>query len=238
MPQNYFVTGMPKTGKTTIVKRVVKDLQGRGLRVGGFLSPEKKQHGTRMGFEVEDIETGKTAMLASVKPPGPKVSKYHVKTRSFEGVALDTMKNVDMYDVYVIDEIGRMEIKSSKFMDLLEKVFQSGTPVIASVSSEYADDYKAYGEIMMLTPTNREAVYLDLINKTTESYVEKKPEKVEAFPAKKIRKARKKTKKKKAKKKKPRKKKKPKPPMEEEKPRKPEKEEKGFFGGLKDWLGI
>ena len=140
----------------------------------------------------------------------------------------------------IIDEIGRMEIKSSKFMDLLEKAFSSKTPVIASVSNEYADNYKAYGEIVMLTPTNREAVYLDLINKTTESYVEKKPEKEETFPAKKIRKPRKKTKKKKAKKKKkPRKKKeKPKPPMEEEKPKKPEKEEKGFFGGLKDWLGI
>lgn len=240
MPQNYFVTGMPKTGKTTIVKRVVKELQGRGLRVGGFLSPEKKQHGTRTGFEVEDIETGKTAMLASVKPPGPKVSKYHVKTRSFEGVALDTMKNIDMYDVYVIDEIGRMEIKSNKFMDLLEKAFSSKTPVIASVSNEYADNYKAYGEIMMLTSTNKEAVYLDLVNKTTESYVEKKPEKAETFPAKKIKKPRKKAKRKKAKKrKKPRKKReKPKPPMEEEKPKKPEKEGKGFLESIKDWLGF
>ena len=133
MPKNYFITGMPKTGKTTIIRRVVKDLQGRGLRIGGFLSPEKKEHGTRVAFEVEDIETGKTAILASVKPPGPKISKYYVKTKSFEGVALDTMKNIDMYDVYVIDEIGRMELKSTGFADLLEKIFKSKTPVIASV---------------------------------------------------------------------------------------------------------
>lgn len=184
MPRNYFITGMPKTGKTTVVKGVVARLQKRGLRVGGFTSPEKKEHGMRVGFDVKDIETGRTETLASIKPAGPKVSKYYVKTKSFESVALPTMKNVDMYDVYVIDEIGRMERKSSKFIDLLDKIFESHTPVIASVSNEFAGAYETTGEILTLTQTNREAVLLDLINKTTETYKKKKAKRAPAKPKK------------------------------------------------------
>lgn len=200
MPLNYFVTGMPKSGKTTVLKGVVKALKKKGLRVGGFLSPERKQHGTRVAFEIEDIETGRTAKLASVKPPGPKVSKYYVKVRQFESVALPTMKNIDMYDVYVIDEIGRMEMKSSSFMDMLEKAFKSPTPVIASVSNEFIDMYKVRGKAINISPTNREAVLLQLTKETTEVYKKKKPKRAKT-------KRKKKTKKKKTKRKKPAKKK-------------------------------
>ena len=255
MPQNFFITGMPKAGKTTMLRRIIDELKGRGLKVGGFITPEKKEHGTRSGFFVEDIETGKIAMLASTKPAGPKVSKYYVKTKPFESVSVSTMENVDMYDVFVIDEIGRMELKSGKFTDLLDKIFESPTPVIASIHRDFIDRYGIEGEVVILTVTNREAIFLDLVNKTTAAYVLKKPKKVfrpgkpkKAKEKKKPRKGRAKKvkpeKKEKAKKK-PRKKrakkrfKERKPPKRKEKPkpkRKPEK--KGILGSIRELIGI
>jgi len=224
MPQNFFVTGMPKSGKTTIIRKVVEELKRRGLRVGGFISPEETEHGTRKGFHVQDIETGKVATLASMDADGPRVSKYHVDIKSFESIAMPSMENVDMYDVFVVDEIGRMELKSRKFLGLLDKVFESPTPVIASLHRDYVERYGVQGEVMILTLTNREAVFLDLIKKTTDAYILKKPRK--AKPGKKVAKL----KPKKAGKKKPRKKAKPakraKPKEKKEKPKPAKKEKK------------
>lgn len=173
MPCNFFVTGMPKSGKTTILRKVVDELKGRGLKVGGFISPEETEHGTRTGFFVEDLETGKVATLASTDANGPKVSKYHVDIKSFESIAVPSMENVDMYDVFVIDEIGRMELKSQKFVALLDKVFESPVPVIASLNRDYVDQYTVHGDVVLLTQTNREAIFLDLINKVVAEYAGK-----------------------------------------------------------------
>jgi len=240
---NFFITGMPKTGKTTLLERLIEDLKKKGLKVGGVISPEEKEHGTREGFYVEDVDTGKRAPLASTKGNGPKVSKYFVKIKSFESVAVPSMKNVDTYDVFILDEIGRMELKSSKFVDLLDQIFESPTPVIASINQDYVERYGFSGETMILTKTNREAVYLELMNKATEEYVRKKGRKKAKKPkaAKAKKAAKKKIKKPKAKKKKekkPRKKKAAKKEKPKVKKEKPKAEKKGIFEKIADFLGI
>lgn len=254
MPQNFFVTGMPKSGKTTIIRKVVEELKKRGLRVGGFISPEETEHGTRKGFHVQDIETGKVATLASMDADGPRVSKYHVDIKSFESIAVPSMENVDVYDVFVVDEIGRMELKSRKFLDLLDKVFESPIPVIASLHRDYVERYGVQGEVMILTLTNREAVFLDLIKKTTDAYILKKPRK--AKPGKKAakpkpkragrkkarKKARPRKKAKPAKRARPKEKKEKPAPAKEEKKEKPEEEKpkkrRGIVHSVRDLIGF
>lgn len=173
MPRNIFITGLPKSGKTTLLQKLVDELKKRGKKVGGFITPAKIEHGTREGFYIEDIETGRTAQLASLSGGGPKVSKYAVRIKEFESVALPAMSKVDRYDVFVLDEIGRMEMKSRKFVEFLEKVFESKTLLIASISEDYAPIYGFQGEIILLTPTNREGVYLELLRKALETPVER-----------------------------------------------------------------
>jgi len=240
MPMNFFITGMPKTGKTTLLTRLVEDLRKKGLKVGGFVSPEEKEHGTREGFYVEDLETGKKALLASIKGNGPKISKYFVDIKSFESVALPSMKKVDSYDVFVLDEIGRMEMKSSKFVDLLDRIFESPTPVIASINQDYVEKYGFSGETLILTRTNREAVYMDLMNKATEEYVKKKGrKKPEKKPPKKAAKQKKAKVKKPAKPKaKPKPKRKVKKAKKVKKEKKPKPAKKGVLKKIADFLGI
>jgi|GEM_PF-233366 len=172
MPRNIFISGLPKSGKTTLLQKLVEELKKSGKKVGGFLSPASLEHGSREGFIVEDIETGKKAQLASLSSGGPKVGKYCVKVKEFESIAIPAMNKVDKYDVFVMDEIGRMEMKSKKFVNLLDKVFESKTLVIASISEEYAPTYGFQGEIFLLTQTNREAVYLELLRKAMETPAE------------------------------------------------------------------
>lgn len=188
MPQNYFITGLPKAGKTVLLRRLIKALKAQGLKVGGLISPEESHHGTRTGFYVKDIASGKIARLADVDADGPKVSKYHVDVKSFEGVAVPAMKAFGDYDVIVIDEVGPMELKSAKFSDLLDDILDSDTPLIASLHQEFASKFVVNGEVVLLAENNREAVYdelLESIKAIRKKSARKKPAKAAPAPAKK-----------------------------------------------------
>jgi len=186
MPQNFFVTGLPKSGKTTLLRRIIKDLKEMGLKVGGFISPEQTHNGARSGFYVEDIETGRIELLADKNVDGPKVSKYHVDIKSFESVSIPAMERFRRYDVMIIDEIGRMELKSARFSELLDRVLDSGTPLVASLHNDFIEKYGAYGNVLYLTGNNHEDVYDELLE-GIKSYRERRkaaPKKEEAKKAK------------------------------------------------------
>lgn len=228
MPQNYFVTGLPKSGKTTILEKIIEKLRERGLKVGGFLSPDKQEHGTRVAFYVQNIDNKRKRLLASVEGGGPKISKYHVKVKRFESVALPAMKRIEKYDVFVIDEIGRMEMRSKKFLDMLDEIFKSSVPVIASISQEYVDRYGIEGEVIMLTKMNREDVMFDLIEKTAGYRKRKK---------KKAKQKKKTTRKKTTRKKIPAKKRKKTREKAEKKPEQ-KKKRRGVLGKVREFLGF
>ncbi|MFN7991205.1 MAG: nucleoside-triphosphatase [Candidatus Micrarchaeia archaeon] len=211
MPQNYFITGQPKAGKTTLLKDLVKELKSDGLKVGGFISPEERHSGTRTAFQVMDIDSGKKAGLADVKGDGPKVSKYHVDVKSFESIAVPSMERFESYDVFVIDEIGAMEMKSSRFSKLLDRILESETPLIATLNDQFVDIFGGSGEVVALDEDNRQAVYLRLLRKAKESIKRKPAPKEEKKEAPK--------KAKKAVKEKPVKKVKEKPPAKEAQPK-------------------
>lgn len=175
MPQNYFITGQPKAGKTTMLKELVAELKKSGLSVGGFVSPEERHHGTRTAFQVMDVDSGKKANLASVDGDGPKVSKYYVNVKSFESIAVPSMERCDSYDVFVIDEIGVMEMKSSRFARLLDRILESDTPLIATLHEHFIDTFGGSGEVLDLDKENRGQVYQRLLRHAKRSITKKPP---------------------------------------------------------------
>jgi nucleoside-triphosphatase len=203
MPNNYFVTGSPKSGKTTLLHRVVERLKKKKLNVVGIISPEQKSHGTRTGFYVMDVKTRAVGRLAAPGITGPKVSKYGVDIRSFENIALNALKDAEKADIVVIDEIGPMEMKSMKFADRLEELLDHHVHLIATLHNAYANQFAIYGRILWLDETNRESITVRLLRKLDEEEAEEKkkpgrrdtqirivkrivkPEKKKAAPAKK-----------------------------------------------------
>lgn len=247
MPQNYFVTGLPKSGKTTILWKLVKELKKEGLKVGGFLSPDEKHHGSRTAFHVIDVESGNEGILADVHGDGPKVSKYHVNLKGFERIAVPCMKNCKKYDVFFIDEIGSMEMKSTKFGRTLDDVLDANVPLIASINDRYLPKFRHLGEVVEVNLGNREIVHGKLLEAA--KTLKKKPARRKKISKKKMRKSVKK------KPSKPRRKKAAKKPRKEKKmpeekkmekkpgPKMTEKEErprkkKGIVGKIKGMFGL
>ncbi len=129
---NILVTGAPRTGKTTLVKSVVEEL---GRKVVGFITEEVLEQGRRIGFKIKTF-SGLESMLASVNERQANVfiGKYGVFIDNLESILRtleEELKN-SVYDLIVVDEIGKMELASKIFRDFIIKCLDSGR-VLASI---------------------------------------------------------------------------------------------------------
>eukprot|EP00826_Nyctotherus_ovalis_P047738 TRINITY_DN5534_c0_g1_i6.p1 TRINITY_DN5534_c0_g1~~TRINITY_DN5534_c0_g1_i6.p1 ORF type:complete len:163 (-),score=46.52 TRINITY_DN5534_c0_g1_i6:14-502(-) len=136
--RNILLTGNPGVGKTTAIKKVVEHLKGRAA-VGGFYTEEERSEaGVRTGFVVKTL-AGSEGLMASVKPgKGPKVGKYIVDIKSIDDVAVMSIREaIKKKEVIILDEIGKMELCSVKFKEVLAEALNTGkvigTPMYLSL---------------------------------------------------------------------------------------------------------
>jgi nucleoside-triphosphatase len=154
------VEGRPGSGKTTIAARLVELLRERGVEVRGFVSHELREHGRRVGFEVEMVD-GERATLAHVSLDGPpRVGKYGVNLEAFERVALPSLAKPPPHSVVVIDEIGKMELASKRFREAVSRLLDSSVDLVATVHvfrHPFTDELKRRPDVerVRITQANR-----------------------------------------------------------------------------------
>ncbi len=134
-------TGNPGVGKTTVLMKVVNALKERGIHVGGMISREAREGGTRVGFEILDFSSGRGGWLAHVhRKSGPQVGKYRVNMEDLNAVGTRAVTEaVEKCDVIAIDEIGPMELFSERFKEAVGKALESRKLVIAVIHWKVAD---------------------------------------------------------------------------------------------------
>ncbi len=111
-------------GKTTLVMKVADYVRKRGVRVWGFITMEVREGGSRIGFKIIDLTSGREAWLAHISmfKGGPKVGRYNVNLKAMEEIAIPLLKNVPNGVLFVIDEIGKMELLHPEFLKTLDEV--------------------------------------------------------------------------------------------------------------------
>lgn len=127
------ITGAPAVGKTTLIRQVVAELAAD--RCTGFYTAEIRQGGIRKGFELVSLD-GQKRILAHVAIDSPfRVGRYGVDVKGFDRF-LDAIgfAHIDA-EVVIVDEIGKMEAFSSKFLRLLDTVFDSNQQLVATISA-------------------------------------------------------------------------------------------------------
>ncbi|MCZ6875422.1 MAG: AAA family ATPase [bacterium] len=128
------MTGNPGVGKTTVVRTVASCLPDWHIR--GFYTEEIREGGQRQGFRLVTFGEHRV-ILAHVDFHTPyRVSKYCVDISTFEAVVDSALSLNRHADVYLIDEIGKMECFSPKFITAVQTILDANQPVIAIVAKK------------------------------------------------------------------------------------------------------
>ena len=128
----FLLTGPPGIGKSTAMRRIAAALAGRKL--GGFTTGEIREKGQRVGFGLEGFD-GTRAVLAHVGiASAHHVSRYGVDLEALDRFVDSTLDPAAQPDVYLVDEIGKMECLSPRFVAAIERLLDAEIPMVATVA--------------------------------------------------------------------------------------------------------
>ena len=167
-------TGQPGSGKTTAVKTLADGL-ARSHRLRGFVTEEVLgAGGSRVGFDVVTVPDGQRGVLSRKGGPAgqPKTGQYSVDVEAFEALALPTLADDDDPSVvYILDEIGRMELHSHAFASRVQELLARGVRLLGAITAPiyghrvaFCDRVCASGGVVVhrLTAKVRDEVVLQL----------------------------------------------------------------------------
>lgn len=161
----FLLTGRPGIGKTTALAGIIDRLRSAGVEVGGIISRERRIGGIRQGFELVDLLSNRVGTLADVTGEGPRLGKYRVNMQDLEGIGVTALEtSLEQADVTAIDEVGPMELFSDKFLRAIQRVLESGRPVVGTIHSDLRHPImdeirrKANVEVLEITYGTRDTI--------------------------------------------------------------------------------
>ena len=159
MKKNIFLTGAPSIGKTTAIKKLISMLP---CPANGFFTEEERIDSKRVGFVLHTLD-GKSGYLAHQDIKSDyHIRRYGVSIENIETIAIPAIAPVGN-QVIILDEIGKMECFSEKFIEAAQKALDSPNIVVGTITlggSEYIHQVKARDdiEIIEITLANRDQV--------------------------------------------------------------------------------
>ena len=130
------LTGYPGVGKTTVLSKIIERAGQKGKIVGGFICPEIRKDGRRIGFDIVDLIDGNRAPLARIcsGETALRVGKYCVNSEDAGSVGVLALnKALEKADIIAIDEIGPMELKIIELRNSMFNALNSAKPLITVV---------------------------------------------------------------------------------------------------------
>lgn len=137
-------------------------------RVRGFVTEDIRHEGDRVGFMIE-LDSGESRVLSHVDYDEPSVGKY--------GVDLDAMDwliqrlanwSTKSSDLFIADEIGKMELKHDEFSGIVEDLLSEETDLLATIPAtgpDFIDQIRAKDTVreLKMTKDNQQGVQRELI---------------------------------------------------------------------------
>lgn len=169
MAHKIIITGFPGCGKSTLVRRLIDFLsKEQGFNIQGFITPEVRERNKRIGFDIEDIASGSKTSFARIGNfnSEKRVGRYTLFIDELDLYISKLERFVeDTSIIYVIDEIGKMELFSIKFEAFIKKLFTSENSIIATIGQKLVHPIRNFLEtepdiyFLLLTRENQDQIF-------------------------------------------------------------------------------
>ena len=156
------ITGMPSVGKTQTIIKIITFLQDSGYTVGGMITEPIIEKKKRIGFHVVDWQTKQKEVFAHIDfDSKEKVGKYGVNIEALDKVGIPAIMNAindPTINIIVIDEIGKMEMMSERFCEVVIEAMDSDKPIMVTLHkksrSPLLQDVRRRDDIRILEVTH------------------------------------------------------------------------------------
>ncbi len=157
------ITGLPGSGKTYALLRVIEMLQDEETKIGGMIDEPIGDGRHKTGFTVRDLMTGETEVFASTEIESRiMVGKLGVDITKLEAVGVKAIREAcAQCDIIVIDEVGKMEVECPAFIEAVKEALDAEKPMIITLHKKSRNpllqDIRRRDDVRILevTPTNR-----------------------------------------------------------------------------------
>lgn len=132
LKKNILISGLPGIGKTTLIKKIILEIKDK--HPVGFYTEEIRLEDQRKGFQLIGLNGNRSIFAHLLIESTHRVGKYGVDIKAFDEFldSIDFQNNKD--SPIVIDEIGKMECLSGKFVKMIWEILDSDNMVIATIS--------------------------------------------------------------------------------------------------------
>jgi nucleoside-triphosphatase THEP1 len=128
--KNIFLTGAPSSGKTTVIRKVIKGLDHPA---NGFYTEEERVDGKRVGFLMKTLGGRKGHLAHQDIKSDFHIRRYGVSIENIENIAVPSITPVKN-NIIILDEIGKMECFSRAFKQAAANALDSPNIVIGTIT--------------------------------------------------------------------------------------------------------
>ncbi len=157
------LTGLPGSGKTSTLLKLVEMLEEEGKIVGGMITEPIIESGHRVGLVIINKMSSEKATLAHLGIESKYMyGKYGVDLTVLENVGVKALVDAEeKADIIIVDEVGKLEVESEKFVDEVKNVLDADKAAILTLHKKSRNpllqDIRKRDDIRILevTPINR-----------------------------------------------------------------------------------
>ena len=146
--------------KTDTLKRIIEMLNEKDITVGGMVTDPIMEENRRVGYQVMDWESKEKAVFAHLSLDLPiEVSGYGVDLDTLNEVGVKAIrKAAENNDVILVDEIGKMQVKSERFNKTVKAAMEVDKPMILTFQKKSRNpllqDIRRRDDVRMLELTD------------------------------------------------------------------------------------
>ena len=174
-PVKIGITGLPGSGKTQTLLRIIQLLEQEGVRVGGMVTEpiEEKHH--RTGFQITNWLTKEHEVFAhETMKSRVRSGRYGINLAALEGLGVQALKMArEDADVIVIDEVGKMEVESEAFTQSVVETLDTSKSIVMTLHKKSRNpllpDIRRRDELRLLevTPVNKNLLAFKIVKLLT-----------------------------------------------------------------------